>query len=630
MKKAVIYARYSSASQTEQSIEGQLRVCQDYAKHNDILIVGEYIDRAMTGTNDARPNFQRMIKDSGKQEWEIVLVYKLDRFSRNKYDNAINKRTLKNNGVRVVSATEHIPDSPEAVIFESMLEGMAQYYSEELSQKVHRGLDESYRKGNYTGGYQILGYDVMNKKNVINEAEAAIVREIFTKYANGYTAQAIAADFQKRGVRGKRNTVLTDKQIYKILGNTKYNGKVRHGETVYDNIYPKIIDDVLWQAVQDIHVENQHAPSRKKDIFDYILSGKLVCGHCKRQMVGISGTSKTGAIHYYYACLSRTRYKEQCPAKTITKQELEDLVIHTTWQMLASDETITKIATDLFELHQKESRDSSKLKGLESNRAAALKARTNLISAMEQGIITEQTKIRLKELETEIARLDYAIEEEKQRKYTYLTVEMIERYLRNVICGDIDAVDVRKLIVKHFIREVQLFNDHVLISYNFTEDHPPYSITKTYSKALDHCTQNPYNGIPLFVSSNILTPCPPSETRLNPGGSSEFSFAFFGLKYSIISVVSSVEMVVGLFVGIVEDNALASCTITQLTDESRTRYHVLRQPDSIMGLDCRIVFVQRLTKLRLRKDESQVQLSMANRTIRREVARSARAYRQCC
>ena len=84
MKTAVIYARYSCDAQTEQSIEGQLRVCEEYAQKNDILILDTYIDRAMTGTNDMRPDFQRMIRDSAKKQWSYVIVYKLDRFSRNK------------------------------------------------------------------------------------------------------------------------------------------------------------------------------------------------------------------------------------------------------------------------------------------------------------------------------------------------------------------------------------------------------------------------------------------------------------------------------------------------------------------------------------------------------------------
>ena len=116
MKTAVIYARYSSDSQTEQSIEGQLHVCQDYAKRNDITIVATYIDRAMTGTNDKRSDFQRLLRDSNKQAWDYVLVYKLDRFSRNKYEMAIHKKTLKDNGIKLISAMENIPDTPEGII----------------------------------------------------------------------------------------------------------------------------------------------------------------------------------------------------------------------------------------------------------------------------------------------------------------------------------------------------------------------------------------------------------------------------------------------------------------------------------------------------------------------------------
>ncbi len=233
MKKAIIYARYSSDSQTEQSIEGQLRVCQQYAKNNDILIVDTYIDRAMTGTNDARPDFQRMIKDSSKHQWDYVLVYKLDRFSRNKYEATIHKHTLKENGVKILSAMENIPDTPEGIILESMLEGMNQYFSAELSQKVLRGLKESYIKGNFTGGVQLYGYDVVDMKNVINPNEADIVREIFTKYAQGYTAVDISNDLKNRGIRTKKGKYITTANIYKMLLNTKYNGKAKHGHIVY-------------------------------------------------------------------------------------------------------------------------------------------------------------------------------------------------------------------------------------------------------------------------------------------------------------------------------------------------------------------------------------------------------------
>ena len=142
LKTAVIYARYSSDNQTEQSIEGQLRVCQEYAARNNIIILDTYIDRAMTGTNDNRPAYQQMIADSKHKKWDYVLVYKFDRFSRNKYETAIHKKTLKDNGIKLVSATEFLPDTPEAIIIESMFEGYAEYYSAELAVKTKRGMKE--------------------------------------------------------------------------------------------------------------------------------------------------------------------------------------------------------------------------------------------------------------------------------------------------------------------------------------------------------------------------------------------------------------------------------------------------------------------------------------------------------
>ena len=131
MKTAVIYARYSCDAQTEQSIEGQLHVCKEYAERNGIVILDTYIDRAMTGTNDNRPDFQRMIKDSAEKRWNFILVYKLDRFSRNKFESVINRKKLSDNGVKVLSAMENIPDTPEGIILESLLEGMNQYFSED-------------------------------------------------------------------------------------------------------------------------------------------------------------------------------------------------------------------------------------------------------------------------------------------------------------------------------------------------------------------------------------------------------------------------------------------------------------------------------------------------------------------
>lgn len=470
MKTAVIYARYSSDSQSEQSIEGQLRVCQQYAKNNDILILDTYIDRAMTGTNDARPDFQRMLKDSGKKQWEYVIVYKLDRFSRNKYEATIHKHTLRENGVKLLSAMENIPDTPEGIILESLLEGMNQYYSAELSQKVLRGLKESYIKGHTTGGRRTYGYDIIDKKAVVNDFEANIVREIFTKFANGQTGKSIAKNLTERGIRTRAGQYIDAKKLYTIIGNAKYIGQVKHGDTVYKNIYPAIIDEETWNRVQTIRNANKFTPGRKKDIYDFILSGKIVCGHCKNMITGESGTSRNGTRHYYYNCSSKKKKINDCDFHAVNKQWLENLVIQTTWDLLNDEAIITEIANQVYNLHTHLAENQTLIKSLIAKRNDAIRATNNLITAIEQGIITEQTKARLKELETQISQYEFDIEQEKQRNYTYLTPDKIRDYLQSIIKGDICNINIQKEIVKLFIREIIYDNKEITILYNFTDN----------------------------------------------------------------------------------------------------------------------------------------------------------------
>lgn len=515
MKTAVIYARYSSDSQTEQSIDGQLRVCQEYAKRNQIIIVDTYVDRAMSGTNDNRKDFQRMLHDSDRRAWDYVLVYKLDRFSRNKYEMAMHKKTLRDNGVKILSAMENIPDTPEGIILESLLEGMAEYYSAELSQKVLRGLNESYIKGNFTGGYHMYGYDIVEKKCKINPDEAAVVYEVFVGYADGYTVPAIVANLKARGITDKRGKFFTTSAIYKMLGNAKYHGIVEFRGVVYDNIYPQIVPNQLWDIVQKKREENKHSPGRKKEVYDFLLSGKLVCGDCHKLMVGESGTSMTGAIYYYYSCLSSRRKRAPCGMKkSVKKQYLEDLVLQAVWDVLSNVGIVRMIAETLVKLHEKECKNNATLKALEAKRNTATKASRNLIAAIEQGIITEQTSIRLKELETEISELNVAIEQEKLHSYTYLTVPMIEEFLHAATIGDIQEVGVRKSIVNTFIREVIYYPDKVIITLNFTDNYDKPEVTSETIKNIEKQSESEAAFQGAF-SSNILASFPPSQSELN-------------------------------------------------------------------------------------------------------------------
>lgn len=466
MKTAVIYARYSSDSQTEQSIEGQLRVCHEYAKQHDTVILDAYIDRAMTGTNDNRPAFQKMIRDSEKQHWDYVIVYKLDRFARNKYESVINKKRLQDNNVKLMSAMENLTDTPEGRMMECFLEGMNQYFSEELMQKVRRGLNESWLKGNATGGRKVFGYDVVNQKYVINEKEAATILEIFTKYSQGYTAEEIAKSLQERGIKYHDEKYLSNRTIFKLLHKLKYTGKVEHGGIVYDKVYPQIISDELWRKVEMIHQQNKIAPSSKKAVYEYILTGKLVCGVCKKKMSGASGSSKAKRVHYYYVCNSHKK-GEKCTTTSVQKDYIEDLVINSTMAFLSDDETVTRIANSVYTVLEKEAKDNSSLKLLENKKAQAQKSAGNIIKAIEEGIITEQTKTRLKELEMQINQYDFEIDKEKQKTHQYLSRDQIKNYISSKFSANSTDLQFRKMIVNTFIREIVFFEDKLIITYNF-------------------------------------------------------------------------------------------------------------------------------------------------------------------
>ncbi len=458
-KIAVIYARYSCEKQTEQSIEGQLRICYDYAERNGITIVGTYIDRATTGTNDKREQFQQMLKDSANGIWTMVLVYKLDRFSRNKYETAMNKKTLRDNGVKLVSAMENIPDTPEGIILESLLEGMAEYYSAELSQKVLRGLNENRQKGLYTGGALIFGYRAENKKVYVYEPEAEIIRRIFDEAAAGKQMKEILEELNEQGVlyKGKPFAKST---AYRLLANEKYIGIYRHGEEVFTNIYPRIVSDSVFYFVKE-KLEGNKYGKHKKDVV-YLLKDKIKCGYCGHSVISDSGTSKNGSVMRYYKCNGKKTY-HNCPATPIRKELIEQIIVDTTYDVLTTPETIDRVSTLVLEAHQKRVDDNSLIDILQSEYTQTHRSIENILNNMEKGIVTQSMRERLEQLEIRKGELyeKLAIEKAKYRKP--LTKNDIVTYLKTAV-----KKQARQMI-KILVKEVRLFNDKVEIHYNYTE-----------------------------------------------------------------------------------------------------------------------------------------------------------------
>ena len=294
----VIYARYSSERQTEQSIEGQLKVCYDYCQYNGYTVINKYIDRAMSGTTDSRPAFQKMIRDSAKQIFQYVVVYQLDRFSRNRYDSATYKAKLKKNGVKVLSAREPISDDASGILMESVLEGMAEYYSVELAQKIRRGMDINAEKCLCTGGNIALGYkvDKESKRFEVDPITAPIVKMAFEMYADGKTVTEITQHLNSLGYKTARGVPFNKNSLHTMLKNKRYIGVYTYKGKETPGGMPRIISDDLFNKVAEIMSRNKTAPARAKAKVEYLLTTKLFCGHCKEMMTGFSATGKQGRI----------------------------------------------------------------------------------------------------------------------------------------------------------------------------------------------------------------------------------------------------------------------------------------------------------------------------------------------
>lgn len=461
---AVIYARYSSDSQREESIEGQLRECTDYAEQNGMTVVGSYIDRALSAKTADRPEFQHMIKDSAKGLFEIVLVWKLDRFSRDRYDSAHYKHILKKNGVKVVSAKEHISDGPEGIILESMLEGYAEFYSADLSEKIHRGQKENALKGKNNGGGIPLGYllDKQTQKLMIDPETAPLVMEIFERYSEGTTVRSIVEDFNSRGLTTKRGKPFNMNSFNALLKNRKYIGEYSYQDVVIPGGIPAIVPEDLFYRVQQRMEKNKRAPAMAKAHEDFLLTTKLFCGKCERMMVGESGKSHTGAMHYYYKCGNAKR-KKGCDKKAVKKDWIERAVVRLTMERVLNEEKIVKIIDALLVMQE---REDVTVPALRRQLAETEKGIENMLNAIQQGIFTASTKQRLEELEKQREDLSISITTAELQK-PKLTREYMEHWFSQFRYGDPNDRDFQKRLVDTFVNSVYVYDDKLVLTYNY-------------------------------------------------------------------------------------------------------------------------------------------------------------------
>lgn len=458
----VIYARFSSHNQHETSIEGQLKECTEYARRNGYTVIETYIDRAISGTTDNRPEFLRMISDSANKQFKFVLVYQLDRFARSRLDSATYKAILKRNGVKVLSVRENISDDASGVLMEAVLEGMAEYYSVELSQKIKRGMTLNAEKCLYTGGGVPLGYKVNPDKTfAIDETTAFYVQKIYEMYANGSTVAQINAYLNSQQVRTKSGGAFNKNSLHQILKNKRYIGYYTFNDMEIENGIPRILSDDLFYKVQALMKLNKKAPARLRNDDEYILTTKLFCGHCREMMTGYSGTSKLGKIYRYYSC--NNARKKLCDKRNIGKDYIENLVIAKCRELL-TDTNIELIAKEVVKVSERD-QEHSNARRLEKLIKDNEKAVDNLLKALETGAAAEQITARIQEKNAERIELEKQLAAENTM-LVGITVPQVKFFLTQIRNGDANDIKYRKVLVTTLVNKIYLYDDKITMIFN--------------------------------------------------------------------------------------------------------------------------------------------------------------------
>ena len=464
--KAVIYARYSSDNQREESIEGQIRECTAFADKNDITILRHYIDRAFSARTDNRPEFQRMIKDSSKHLFDAVIVWKLDRFSRNRYDSARYKAALKRNGVKVISATELISEGAEGIILESVLEGFAEYYSADLSEKVGRGLTENALKCKFNGGNLPVGYKIGQDRHFeIDPLTAPFVREAFQRYSEGATMKEIVEFLTDHSIMNTYGQPLNFNSVQRMLKNRRYIGEYRFRDIVIPEGIPAIIPPDLFDRVQEKMEKNKKAPARHKAEDDYLLTTKLFCGYCGAYLCGESGTARNGVVYHYYKCVSVKKKRTECHKKPVRKNWIEDIVVNETMTMINDDAAIDAIVSMLMAIQDQ---DNVNIPLYERELRETNIGIQNMLNAIQQGILTKSTKERLDRLEATKEELEDKIASEKLEK-PRISEDFIRFWLLRFRKLDVRQKSHRKMLIDTFVNAIFLYDDKLVITFNYRE-----------------------------------------------------------------------------------------------------------------------------------------------------------------
>ena len=466
----VLYGRYSSHNQKDISVEQQFEKGYELAAEYGIRIIDTYADRAVSGRTDKRRDFQRMMTDAAKGKFRYVIAWKSNRMGRNMLEALINEARLQDLGVRVLYVEEDFDDTAAGRFAARSMMNVNQFYSENMAEDIKRGLYDNAANCMVANGHLPYGYKADETLHyAIDEPKAAVIREIFTRVSCGEAFVDIMASLNARGIKTSYGRPWGRSSFQKILSNERYRGIYIYGDVRKEGGIPRIISDELYFKVQEVITTKKNPQGRHRVNGDYLLTGKLFCGHCKSPMTGISGTSRSGNLHYYYVCQKR-RTEKTCEKKNLRRDDIELQVAKAIKRRTLDDDTINWIADSVVEYSQHQE-SASGIGLLEDQLKDTQRSIKNLMAAIEQGIITPTTKARLMELEKEQSDID--------RKITMAKADVIPvnrdqlvGWLKKLQAGDVHDKKYQAELFDTFLIAVCVYDnpdgqDYMKVVFNY-------------------------------------------------------------------------------------------------------------------------------------------------------------------
>ena len=519
----VIYARYSSHSQREESIEQQIEECTAFAQANGIKIVGIYADKAVSGRTDRRSDFQRLLRDAEKQKFAVVIAYKSNRIARNMLNALQYESRLDSYGIKTLYAKEEFGNSAAGRVDLRTMMNVNQFYSENMAEDIKRGMLDNATQCKVNGALPYGYKKGEDGKYCIDEARAVIVREIFERVVKGDRYIEIINSLNNRGITTKTGKPFNKNSFHRMLVNERYIGVYEHsGIRVEDGIPPIISKEVFYMVQKRLKEGANEQGAKRKPNSDYLLTGKLYCGECGAPMIGISGTSATGEIYYYYTCKGR-RTDTACLKKNIQRDFLEQVVVDMTRACINDTELIDWLVKGYLDF-KKHAMENSDIPLMEQELQEKKKALANLLKAIEAGIFNSTTADRMKELEEEVKVLERSISLGKMMYTDSFDEDKLAFYLHKLSEGHPDSIQYRKELLRTFVRAVRLWDDHIEIEYNFTGS-DDYGQPHKAIKDLNY----PKNS----MLGNVRTDSPEGDqrraVRTGDGMEVTISITFFGI-----------------------------------------------------------------------------------------------------